>query len=131
MVDDARAKGERKRESPGEAEGMEERQYSQNTIAAPQRKGLSQLLQIGADVVMREHHTLGIAGTAAGKNDRREAIQVYCLLTAQRLFDQPDGKSPAHQKRLDHLSGSGFAGKVLQKDRAPGNLDIHAFKKRF
>ena len=76
MVDDARAKGERKRESPGEAEGMEERQYSQNTIAAPEREGLSQLLQIGADVVMREHHTLGIAGTAAGKNDRREAIQV-------------------------------------------------------
>ena len=61
MIDGADTDAERQAECPREPERMEERQHAHDLVVTLHPKNLRNRLQIGDDVVMREHHPLGLA----------------------------------------------------------------------
>ena len=84
----------------GETEGMEKRQNAENAIAFAKAKHLLQLRDVRSDVVMGQHHALGIAGAAAGKNDRGQRVEdcrlrIAELKTARVPTGRPAGTSPS------------------------------------
>ena len=60
---------------------MEKRQHAEHAIIALKREDLAHLLDVRADVVMREHDALGFAGAATGKNHGGEIVQrIFCFV---------------------------------------------------
>src|SRR5215471_21193293 len=59
----------RQPQGDGKPKRMEERQDAKHFVAAAEHKNLSDLADIGKNIVVRKHHALGITSTAAGKND--------------------------------------------------------------
>ena len=70
---DAERRGQPER--AGETERMKKRQDAQEPVVAVQIKHLIHLFNVRADVVMREHHALRLAGAAAGKNHGGQSVQ--------------------------------------------------------
>ena len=60
----------------GESEGMKEGQDAENLVAAAEHEDLADLADVRHDVEVREHDALGIAGAAAGKDDRGQLIHL-------------------------------------------------------
>ena len=80
MIGDADAENGGKPERDGEAEGMEEGQDAEEDVAFGEHEGLGHLVNVGHDVVMREHHAFGFAGAAAGENDGGEIVEGFEVL---------------------------------------------------
>src|SRR5215813_5293766 len=67
---------------------MKEGQDPKDLIASTQREYLCHLLDVRADVVMREHYSLRLPCAAARKNHCGEIIQRDLLLLPQGSFEQ-------------------------------------------
>ncbi len=74
VIHHARAQHGGQAQRAGEAERMEKRQDAQHAIARRQAEHLLHLLDVGTDVVMREHHALGFARAAAGEDHGGEIV---------------------------------------------------------
>ena len=79
MKNHADAERRRQPERAGETERMKERQHAQEPVVAVQIKHLVHLLDVRADVEMREHHALRLAGAAAGKNHGGQGVQGFMI----------------------------------------------------
>ncbi len=62
-------------QSGREAEGMEKRQNPHDAIVRPQKEDLVELLDVRRNVVLRQHHALGLARRPAGENNRCQVIE--------------------------------------------------------
>jgi len=79
IKNDAGAQHHRQAERDGEAEGMEEGQDAQQPLRFVEGDDLAALLDVGEKVELREHHALGLAGAAAGKDDGRQSVQGFTI----------------------------------------------------
>ena len=94
MKDDANGQHCRQPERDREAERMEEGQDAQKDVAFREHEDLPHLLNVGHDVVVREHHAFGFAGAAAGENDGGEVVEGFGISVAERAFEQRAGQEP-------------------------------------
>ena len=99
VIDHADAKDGGQTQRAGETKRMEERQDAEKTIAATQPKHLLQLLDVRANVVMAQHHPLGIARAAAGENHCGKVVQAGFLLRAQNPLQPAIRHQPRDEKR--------------------------------
>ena len=53
---------------------MEKRQNAQQHVVAAEVNDLVDGADVRADVAMREHHALGLAGRAGGEDDRQQVV---------------------------------------------------------
>ena len=79
------------------AEAVEERQDAEQPIARPRIDRLDHRLGIGGKVAVRQHHTLGIAGAAAGEDNRCQVIHPVSAQAQDPVFhhvrrQQDDGQ---------------------------------------
>ncbi len=70
MINGPHACDQRQPKSSSKAEGVEEGQDAENAVPARDAENLGHPIQVRANIVVRQHHTLGIARTAAGEDDR-------------------------------------------------------------
>ena len=89
MIDHADAEHGRHNERAGKTKRVEERQNAQDVVAPAERKGLAQLIGVGDDIVVRQHHPLWIARAAAGENDRGQIVKRAPLLATDRPLQHP------------------------------------------
>ena len=94
MVDDADAERGGKPERYREAKGVEERQDAEQAIVLVEHEHLANLLDVGGDVVVREHYSLGFTRAAAGKNNRGEIVESFRFAAAQEFFERGAGEKP-------------------------------------
>ena len=80
---DARCRGQA--EGGRKAERVKEGQYSHDAIVGVQHKDLVELLDVGGDVVVREDDAFGVAGRAAGKNDRGDIVERRRAVAARKF----------------------------------------------
>ena len=94
-----------------------------------QHENLIELLDVGGDVVVREDHAFGVAGRAAGKNNRRDVVKSRPAL-ATRKFSQSSGWQEA---RSEHggktLTEPGVPGDVFDENHFAGRLNLDLFEK--
>ena len=121
MVDHAHAQRRGQPQRHREAERMKERQHAQQAIVGVEHEHLPHLLDIGGDVVVREHHALGLARAAAGKNNRGEIVEGFVLSAAQSSFEHSAGQKP-QQQRHQPLAEAVARGDFFEQDRFPRNL---------
>ena len=95
-------------ERPGKAERVEERQDAEDAVASAEGKRLSQLIGIGDDVVMSEHHALWVTRAAAGENDRGEIIERSFLSATERLLEDCRRQRPRHERGDEFFASPGF-----------------------
>ena len=67
---------------------MEERQDAQETIMVVQSEHLFELLDVRADVIVRQHDAFWLAGAAAGENHGGQIVQAGFSLRAQRSLQE-------------------------------------------
>ncbi len=95
MVRHPHAQHRRQAKRAREAEGMEERQDAHEAVASVQAEDLFELLDVRADVVVAEHHALGIARAAAGEDDRRQIVQGTRAAADSERSSRPTGRNLA------------------------------------
>ena len=98
MIHHARADGGGHAQRDREAEGMEKRQDAEHAIMVREIQDVTELLKIRENVVMREHHALGFAGAAAGKNHRCQVVQSNLLFLSGHFFEQAKRREFREQK---------------------------------
>ena len=74
MIDHANAMDGGHPQRSHESEGVKEGQDTQDLVVSVQHEDLRDLLDVGHDVEVRQHHSLGIASATAGKDDCGESI---------------------------------------------------------
>ncbi len=67
---------------------MEKGKYSQQAIMPVEHESLSDLFDIRADIVVRQHDALGIACAPAGKNNGGKIVELPGRALAKD-FDEP------------------------------------------
>ena len=60
----------------GKAHRMEQRQNAAQRVVRAELKNLFDGRHVGADVVVAEHHALGLAGRAGGVDDREQVVEL-------------------------------------------------------
>ena len=110
---------------PGESERVEERQNAKNAVASAERKRLPQLLGVGDDVVVREHHALRIARAAAGENDGGEIVE-RALLLATRAPSPASATGSVHviRRGSEFFAEPRLLGEFFEQDCLPGHGDL-------
>ncbi len=58
-----------------EAERVKERKNAHDAVVGVEHENLVELLDVRSNIVVREDDALGVAGRAAGKNNRGNVIQ--------------------------------------------------------
>ena len=71
IVDEVQAADDRIPERDGAAEAVEQGQAAQHGVGARHVQTAAELRDIGDQIAVGEHHALGLAGTAAGKEQQR------------------------------------------------------------
>src|SRR5215471_14662214 len=82
---------------------MEEGQDAKNSVVTIEHENLSHLADVGKNIVVGKHYALGVASTAAGKNNCR---QIFCGGEArvQGLLEELEGQSPSQHRSYEFLA---------------------------
>ena len=107
---------------------MEERQHAEQLIFAAEHERLAHLLDVGRDVVVRQHHALGLARAAARENDRGEIVE-RLLLAAHRALDPCAGQKP-EQQRGDSFAEARAGRRFFDQDCFARHLQRDAIEQR-
>src|SRR5262249_51080183 len=99
--------------SAGESEGVKERQDAEDFVVAAEHEDLVELLDIRSNVVVAKDYSLGIAGTAAGKDNRGGVIKTRLSRGANRFFDKPNWQEPGNQSGCDTLHEAWLISEIL------------------
>ncbi len=75
---------------------------------------------------MGQQDALGLAGAAAGKNNRGDIVERGALLPAERKFEPTRGQEKGHQEREQFFGWFRLGGDVFEKKNAAGSLNLHA-----
>ena len=79
VVDGAKPGDQREPEGNAKTEGVKKRQDAHNSVAGSDRNNLANAFDVGDDIVVGKHDTLGRSRAATGKDDRRKAIGFLIL----------------------------------------------------
>ena len=102
VVGNAKAGNGGQPQPDGKSEGVEKRQNPQQAIGAVHVDRLLHGLQVRDNVAVAQHHALGHAGAAAGKNDRSQRIELD-LGGNQRAPQQRSGNDARHDGPNDFV----------------------------
>ena len=83
MIDDASTQQQRQPQGHRETKGMKQRQYAHHPVIRRQAKNLFHPLDIGNDIVVRQHDAFWGSRTTAGKDNR---CQIVGRLSAWRAI---------------------------------------------
>src|SRR5207248_2698845 len=105
---------------------MKERQDAEDLVTATQWKYLRHLLDVRADVVVREHHAFRLARAAAREDDGSEIVQLNLLLLAQGMFEYCNRQQKGHHDRSQFFYDARLGRELFdQHDPRPGGqLDL-------
>src|SRR5437016_810666 len=103
MEDYTHSNRHRQAESAGKSKPMKERQDPEDFVVAAKHEDLVELLDIGNNIVVAEDDTFGIAGTAAGEDNRGGVIETCFLHRANRFLDKSNGQEPRNHGCCESL----------------------------
>ncbi len=155
MIHHADAERCRQAERDGEPERVEERQDAEDLVVMGKRERLAHLLDVGHDVVLGQHHPFRLAGTAAGKDDRCQAVEQRVFsarCSVFRFLCDPAGSNELRRHRLiggrlfqhaiqhrrrqqpekqgpHFLEKPRFGGEIFQQQCLAGHGDVHLVEK--
>src|SRR5712691_8954260 len=108
---------------------MKERKNTHDPIFRVQHENLVELLHVRSNVVVRQNDALGIAGRAAGKNNRGNVIQRGGSIATSKLRDHLCRQETGSQCRSDPLTEAWVLGHVLDENCLTGWLDFDFLQK--
>ncbi len=113
MVGHAASAHQREPQRAGEPEDMKERQHTHDPLFRGHIENPRQRLDVGENIVVRQHHALGHAGASAGEDHRGEAVRGV-LLAAVSPLEQARGRQERGDSRPRLLRPGYPAHDVLQ-----------------
>src|SRR5713226_676745 len=129
MKDDADAGSGGQAKRARKTERVKERKNTHDAVFGVQHENLVELFHVRSNIVVREDDTFGVAGRAAGKNNRGDVIERRIAITTCKFSDGLCRQEADSQGGGDTLAEASGLGDVLDENRLPGRLDLDFFKK--
>ena len=98
-------------------------------VFAVEHEGLAGLLDVGGDVVVREHHALGIAGAAARENHGGQIVEGFGW-AAGDARSRSSRRAEPQQQRGDFFAEPRRGGGFLEQDGLAGDLQRDLVEQR-
>ncbi len=92
-----------------------------------QHEDLVELLDVGSDVVMREHDALGVPSGAAGENNCGHVVELNLAFSAGIFFNSSCGETGSSNKRGEPFAEPGFSRKIFDENSFRRGLRVNFF----
>ena len=122
VIDDAHAGDEREPQCRREAEGMEEGQHAEQHIAVGDLEHLAHGIDVGQDVLLRQHNALRDAGAAARENNGGGRIG-RSGVPDEEAIQRPDRQHEREREHSDRRSARHQRHHVFQVHHAGHRLN--------
>ena len=106
MIDHAHTMDDGQPQRRQVTKGMKERQDAQYAVGRPDMKKLHDLLNVGINIEVTEHHSLRLSGAPTAEDNRRKIIQLGTIDRTDALFQHADGRKQGQGKRLQSFGCS-------------------------
>src|SRR5437899_1984235 len=131
MVNHSETKHSRQRKRAHKTKGVEEREDTEKSVILSKRKHVAELFDVRTDVVVSQHHSLGIAGAAARENDRGDIVEGDLPIAPEELFKPRDGANPGKEERAQFFCEARLLSDIFQEDSLAWQFDLHLVQKGF